>query len=84
MCMNDVEIYIAQQQYKSWVQATFTVAVKDPETWLMGASPPPPPRLSALQPWYVVACCHDYDLGNKTKLRQHCSMTHGVAHVESY
>ena len=42
MCMNDVEIYIAQQQYKSWVQATFTVAVKDPETWLMGASPPLP------------------------------------------
>ncbi len=73
MCVRtNVEMHVAEQQYKSWAQATLTVAVMDPETWFMGAPPPPgtppppaPQRLPALQPWYVVACGHFYDLGCK-------------------
>ncbi len=48
MCMSDVEMYVAQQQYNSWAQATLTVAVMNPETWLMGAwGGGPPPRRAA-------------------------------------
>lgn len=48
MCMNNLEMYVAQQQYNSWAQATLTVAIMDPATWLMGANLPLGCRLYSL------------------------------------